>query len=452
MRKSIALFLAASLLSLFSVTGYGQARDAFEEIRQDPNRAGTVFYMYNHDGIPAHVAAPGGYKPFYISHYGRHGARNHSSEADFDNVLKLLETAESRGQLTERGKDLLERFRNIYPVLHNCAGDLCDLGFEQQYKIAHNMYRNYPRVFRKNARIDAVSTIVPRCILTMSAFTDQMLKENPRLQVYKQASNSAMGYLNPFSLYNPDVQPTDEGYNNKYAYWQKEYHRMCDSLQRPEVVFAPLITDLSLLDEIDDGIHLEKALFAITAGLQCNGKVSDDLWEFFPYEERCRMFECYNFRFYSSKGADTLFQKGRQWAFVWRTLQDILDKADSDIASGEYAARLRFGHDIIVMSLLVLLDIDGYNIPAGNSSQVKDVFRSYDFPMSLNVQFVFYRNCAGDVLVRMMYNERDMALPIADCGTPFYYRWEDLRAFFMQRIGVAQSIIASTQAPPKVKN
>ncbi len=45
-----------------------------------------------------------------------------------------------------------------------------------------------------------------------------------------------------------------------------------------------------------------------------------------------------------------------------------------------------------------------------------------------------------------------MALPIADCGTPYYYRWEDLRAFALKRIEIAKGIIASTQAPPKVKN
>ena len=163
------------------------------------------------------------------------------------------------------------------------------------------------------------------------------------------------------------------------------------------------------------------------------------------------LHECYNFRFYASKGADTLYQKGRQWAFVWTTMQDFIDKADEDLATGNYAARLRFGHDIIVMSLLALLDIDGYNIPAGSIEDVKNVFRAYDFPMSLNVQFVFYKNRAGDVLVRMMYNERDMALPIADCGTPYYYRWDDLRAFALKRIDVAHSIIASTQAPPKLK-
>ena len=58
----------------------------------------------------------------------------------------------------------------------------------------------------------------------------------------------------------------------------------------------------------------------------------------------------------------------------------------------------------------------------------------------------------GEVLVRLLYNERDLAFPIADCGTPYFYRWEDLRAFALNRIDVARSILASTQAPPRVKN
>lgn len=447
--KKLALLLS---LCCLSAALSGQSRNAFEEIRQDPNRAGTVFYMYKHDGIPAHAAAPKGFKAFYISHYGRHGARNHSSDSDYDSIMALFSAAGQRGLLTERGEEFLKRYSPTYEVVKGRGGDLTGLGREQQHKIAHNMYRNYPRVFRKNARVDAVSTIVPRCILTMSAFTEQLQHDNPRLQIDLQASGATMGYLNPFSLSNPDVQPTDEGYNNKYAYWQKSFLEMCAQQQKPELVFAPLLKDLSILEEFGGARKLERDLYAIAVNLQCNEKVENNLIEFIPYEELCRLFECYNYRFYCSKGADTLWQKGRQWAFVWRTMQEIIDKADSDISTGEYAARLRFGHDIIIMSLFVLLDIDGYNKPAGGAAEVKDVFRSYDFPMSLNVQFVFYRNCRGEVLVRMMYNERDLALPIADCGTPYYYRWEDLHAFALQRIELAKGIIASTQAPPKVKN
>ncbi len=450
MKKKFLLLLSAVALSLSFYGSYAQTPDALDAIRQDPDKAGTVFYMYNHD-IPPCAQPPKGYKSFYISHYGRHGARNHSSDTDYSRIYQLFSAAHERGLLTARGEEYFELYKKIYAIVSGKSSDLTDLGFEQQYKIAHNTYAANKGVFRKGAHVDAVSTTVPRCILTMSAFTDQLIRENPSLVIEKQASNSTMAYLNPFSLYNPDVHPTDEGYNNKYAYWQKDYKALCRKSLSPEKVFSPLISDCSILKEFGDPLDLEMAFSSIAANVQANGKLHDSLWGFIPMEEICKIYECRNFRFYASKGADTLYQKGRQWAFAWRTLQDIIDKADSDLASGEYAARLRFGHDIIVMSLFVVLDIDGFNKPAGSISEVKDVFRAYEFPMALNTQFIFYKNKAGDVLVRMLYNERDMALPIPDCGTPYFYRWEDFRAFALQRIAIAQNILATTQPAPKIK-
>ena len=449
MKRRFVLLLATLCLGM-GINASAQPRDAFREIREDPDKAGTVFYMYDHD-IPPAAKPPKGFKSFYISHYGRHGARNHSSEWDFSVIWDLFRAAHDRGLLTENGEEFLSLYSKAYPLLKGRTSDLCDRGFQQQYKIAHNMYSRHKHIVRKNARIDAVSTIVPRCILTMSAFSDQMLRENPRLQIDKQASNSTMHYTNPFSLQNPDVQVTDEGYNNKYAYWQADFKALCKELMSPEKAFSPLIKDLSILKEFGDPIKLEIALFSIPNNVQVNGLMQDELWRFIPIEEICNIYECLNFRFYASKGPDTLYQKGRQWAFVWRTMQDIIDKADEDLQSGEYAARLRFGHDIIMMSLFVLLDIDGFNQPVGDIHDVKNVFRSYEFPMSLNTQFVFYKNRSGDILVRLLYNERDIALPIRDCGTPYFYRWEDFRSFAMNRIALAKHIIATTQAPPKKK-
>ena len=46
--------------------------------------------------------------------------------------------------------------------------------------------------------------------------------------------------------------------------------------------------------------------------------------------------------------------------------------------------------------------------------------------MAANVQFVFFRNPAGDVLVRILHNERDAGLPLG--GGP-YYRWETFRDY-----------------------
>ena len=50
------------------------AQSAREEILAEPQKAGGVYAMY--EQVPGQESRPPkGYKPFYISHYGRHGAR-----------------------------------------------------------------------------------------------------------------------------------------------------------------------------------------------------------------------------------------------------------------------------------------------------------------------------------------------------------------------------------------
>ena len=50
------------------------AQTAREEIAADRNKAGGIYCLY---AAPkdAPVPAPKGFKPFYISYFGRHGAR-----------------------------------------------------------------------------------------------------------------------------------------------------------------------------------------------------------------------------------------------------------------------------------------------------------------------------------------------------------------------------------------
>jgi hypothetical protein len=49
-------------------------------------------------------------------------------------------------------------------------------------------------------------------------------------------------------------------------------------------------------------------------------------------------------------------------------------------------------------------------------------------PMAANMQIAFYRNGGGDVLVKVLYNERETALVgLAPVKGP-YYRWQDVRS------------------------
>ena len=50
-----------------------------EMLREDPNRAGVNTHIYEFiDEV--YTPAPKGYKPVYLSHYGRHGSRCDSNQ------------------------------------------------------------------------------------------------------------------------------------------------------------------------------------------------------------------------------------------------------------------------------------------------------------------------------------------------------------------------------------
>jgi hypothetical protein len=59
------------------------------------------------------TAAPGGKKPFYISHYGRHGSRYHNKAQTYDIPYHMLAKADTLGKLTALGRDVLHRLSLI---------------------------------------------------------------------------------------------------------------------------------------------------------------------------------------------------------------------------------------------------------------------------------------------------------------------------------------------------
>ena len=54
-------------------------------------------------------------------------------------------------------------------------------------------------------------------------------------------------------------------------------------------------------------------------------------------------------------------------------------------------------------------------------------------PMGANLQIVFFRNKAKDVLVKFLLNETEVTLPFKS-GTSPYYPWEEVRDFFEKQI------------------
>ena len=64
--------LTLLVLAVITLAAAAQGNDAFEQLKANPKKAYGTDCPYPFDEAKM-TKAPKGYKPFYISHYGRHG-------------------------------------------------------------------------------------------------------------------------------------------------------------------------------------------------------------------------------------------------------------------------------------------------------------------------------------------------------------------------------------------
>jgi hypothetical protein len=91
--------LTAAALSLYS-----QNVDSL--LRADYSRMGANYHCYEAPTEPL-AAAPEGFEPFYVSHYGRHGSRYITFDSSHEYVISHLKQLRDAGLLNEWGDELL---------------------------------------------------------------------------------------------------------------------------------------------------------------------------------------------------------------------------------------------------------------------------------------------------------------------------------------------------------
>ena len=61
---------------------------------------------------------------------------------------------------------------------------------------------------------------------------------------------------------------------------------------------------------------------------------------------------------------------------------------------------------------------------------IHDSWTTYDrIPMGTNFQMVFYHNKKGDILVKLLNNEKETSIPALKTAIGPYYHWSELREY-----------------------
>ena len=438
--KIVLLALACSMFSTALAQSEGKALSAFEKIRQNRNFSASNYCIYPDSTLPALTPAPPGKHPFYISHYGRHGSRYLSNRKGYDIPCRMLCAADSLGLLTPIGRDVLRELRHIISDSEGRWGDLTGLGKRQYRHIASRMVERFPEVFTGDAFVDARSTTVPRCVLSMGAAVQQLVALNPDLDVTMRASKQDMWYMNHQDTLLRKRMETPET--------QKVFNAFCEPLISNYRLMQMLFTNVDAARKVLDDFVVKLQprngeqwlnYYLILSGLiQQNTRMSEhsQLIDLFTYEDIHCFWQCENAWWYIMYGP-SLLNGGDQPYSQRYLLRQMIHEADSCLRLKRPGASLRFGHETIMLPLTCLLGINGFDFQTNDLAALEPNgwWACLVFPMASNIQFVFYRENPEDkdIVFKVLLNEQEATLPIPTDIAP-YYRWSDFREYYLKKL------------------
>lgn len=488
------------VLGVFFATAVAQifAQTTLDELRAHPEFTASNYLAYPEPAKNTkYTKAPAGYTPFYISHYGRHGSRYHHSADEYKYIFETLSKADSANKLTEQGKAFLAYAKVLAETAAPRAGELTKTGASQHEGIARRMYKNYSEIFKERARtmprVKAYASTSGRCIVSMAAFLAELRAQNSKIDPEMISGKSYMSFICAFDWNKLD-------YSREKTYTNESDKLWANVNSQP--VMNKLINDSAYIAQNIDANNFYNKLYEITTSLtgmdkglldeiERESKTSiKDIENLFTTEEKISRWQAQNAWWYSLVGTSPLIAKPDGLNFAKPTLQNIIDEADSAIAShtafaagnkaAPIAATLRFGHDTGLLPLSALMQLSVANAKVEDLSKLYEQWTDFKvIPMAGNLQIVFYMNKAKkqkpgeaatpDILVKFLYNELEVTAPIpckadepaaisadnatadasdnaaqkqaakpaaksakSKCPAAPYYRWEDVRDFYQK--------------------
>ena len=395
--------------------------------------------QYEDPGV-TYSKAPKGFKPFYMSHYGRHGSRYLLNTPQYNDPLTILQQANDKGVLTDFGKDVLRRLDIMAKDADGHLGDLTIVGQQQHRGIARRMVRNYPEIFNKNSTIVARSTTSHRVIASMTSALMEFSSILPKMNIDFNDSDFDKGYMNSEDRAINSAKNSRERNAAVNAFNAKH--------NNPERLMCALFTDttfitryertsssgsVSVSNRSDD---LYTKIYDIAANMGSHSYLGFDLDDVFTYDE---WYDCWlqnNLYWFSVSGYHNLTQKVVPYGHA-TLLQDFLDKADAAIAAGTPAANLRYGHDTALYPLLCLMEVNDCAYAPDDIEDLATKWVNYDIVhMGSNLQLIFFKDKKGTILVRALLDEREAKLPV-ECYKDakgkeytYFYEWDKVEKYY----------------------
>ena len=414
--KRFLIVAAALLLTLCAGAQDAKNPELEALLRENIFRTGVNTNPYEYLPV-TETPVPKGYKPFYISHYGRHGSRSDWEGDIYAKALDMYSRAHTAGLLTDEGEYAYATIAEVVRLHNHMDGRLTPRGAREHRQIAHRMYKKYRKLFRDGRQVRAVSSTVPRCLVSMAAFTGELLSLDKDLNIGWDTGDAFMKYCSS----NDPRDVHDE------AYKIIEAHAAAHPADTVNFLNKIFKDPSQCRAQIGDPAEMLDGTFAVAA-ICGSFDLGDRMLNIFTEDDRYWYAQNISLNLYLRQCNSLDF--GERRMAVPETdnfVNDVVTRADEAIRRGDIAADLRFGHDYQLLAVCSRIGIKG--IAERVTWQQSLDWPAYLYtPFAGNLQMIFYRNKAGEVLVKFYINERETTLTTLPGGP--YYKWEDVKESF----------------------
>ena len=368
-----------------------------------------------------YTKAPEGFTPFYINHLGRHGARYLSSSGSIDKLLEILTKAKDENNLTLLGEELLKKILQLKTYEDENYGLLSEIGKNMEFGIGKRMYENYSQIFGDNREIFARATYVKRTQQSMNEFLKTFKENIPKNNIKMNINEKIDPILRFFDLNIEYIKFKENG----------EWKNLLDNFQNRSNIYIEITNRIfkngSVLTN-KDSLKFSTNLYGLYTNQYDIGK-DVGLGKYFTDEELKYFWANKNLSMYLEKGPSSVGQN-LPMDISFALLEDFLSTSENAIKNENIAANLRFAHAETVVPFASLLKINFASKQTNNLDEVENIWKDYEVsPMGANIQWIFYKNKENTILVKMLYNEKEINFPIESNMKP-YYKWTDIKKYY----------------------
>lgn len=409
--KRLYFLLSLSILTVFSSKAV------------DPTTTDYTFIECQGSAIPyphrtvQELAYPDSLTPVYINHVGRHGARFLSSSKYTTSLLRTLHKADSLRTITPMGRELIDICELVVARTAGRWGALDSLGMAEQRAIASRAHMAFPMLF-DNTKINAISSYVPRCVMSMDEFTHQLTRLNNKVEIYMSSGRQN----------SPLVRPWDSDDDYKTFMKEEEWHKVYEDYLNAKVPVSVAERALgkNYPFDADEARDVSMGIYKVLAGCSAMS-IELDLQKYFSRDEINALWSVENLHHYLTHSASTLSDAAPNLAV--KLLTELIETMEEAVeGKNKYSVMLRFGHAETLMPLFALMHLPGCYYMTNYFDTVGLHWRDfYVIPMAANLQMILFKSDSGNYYVRTDLNENPV--PLIPGRQTIYTPWSAVREY-----------------------